>query len=478
MYQDFFSFEQLPFSATPNTEFLFFTEQHKEALAHLAYGLQGSGGFCVLTGEIGTGKTSVCQFLLRELPANTDIATITHSDITEIELLVDICEQFSVDYDRKNITIQVLFDALAKWMLDNHLRGRHAVVFIDDAQKLTFNVLEMLRMITNIEADNVKPLQIILIGQTALQKRLLTKSLRQLSQRITARYHLKGLNKQEGIDYIQYRLTRAGAKGVIFDAKTTSTISKASLGIPRVINQICDRCLLIAYTQSSMLVTLPMAKRAISETELPKRTSPLRTHFPAFIASIAVLFTAFMIYKQAPNIKDYFVSSDADTTEPIEEIEEIAVIEVSEQVEAVEEVDFNEAVDTVESIQTDENTILIAEKVKTAAIAAPVVRTETGEVPLTPPSTLLAIPADHYSLQLTTLANQQLVRNFFVKYPQLREKTYLYSRVTTGKYRYVILLGNFEGYTAAKQASEALVRDFPSIEPWIKDYRRIHDDIQ
>ncbi|WP_413701216.1 ExeA family protein [Psychromonas sp. KJ10-10] len=261
MYQEFFSLTKSPFLIPPDPEFIFFTEQHKEALAHLTYGLQGNGGFVVLTGEVGTGKTTICQYLLKNMPPDTDVSSITQSAVSGITLLVDICNQFSIDYDRNNISLKVMFDALSSWMLKNHQQGRHAIVLIDEAQHLSFDVLEQLRLLTNIEADNQKPLQIILVGQTSLQEKLLTKELRQLSQRITARYHLRTLNQQETIFYIQHRLNIAGAKGAIFDPRAMPAIHKASQGIPLLINQLCDRCLLSAFTQSWLNITPKLVKK-------------------------------------------------------------------------------------------------------------------------------------------------------------------------------------------------------------------------
>lgn len=312
MYQEFFFLNHPPFLIEPAPDFIFFTEQHKEALAHLTYGLQGNGGFVVLTGEVGTGKTTICQFLLEDMPKDTDIASITNANVSEITLLIDICNQFSIEYDRKNTSLKTMFDALTSWMLENHYSGRHAIVLIDEAQHLSFNALEQLRLLTNIESDNQKPLQIILIGQTELQKKLLTTELRQLSQRITARYHLRPLNKTETNFYIHHRLNISGAKGPIFSAKTIPLIFKASHGIPRLINQICDRCLLTAYTNSSVTVTAKIAKKAINETELPKKSNPSKTYTLYIMTMVLSVFIALIISAQYPFITGYFEDSEKE----------------------------------------------------------------------------------------------------------------------------------------------------------------------
>jgi len=442
MYQQFFSLQRQPFSIEPDPHFLFFTDQHKEALAHLTYGLQGNGGFVVLTGEVGSGKTSVCQYLLQEMHKNTDIASISNPAVSEIDLLVDICNQFSIDYDRNNITLKVMFDALASWMLRNQQRGRHAIVLIDEAQHLSFNGLEQLRLITNIESDNLKPLQIILIGQTALQEKLLTNELRQLSQRITARYHLCALNKQESEFYIHHRLNKAGAKGPIFSPKSSSMIFKASAGNPRLINRICDRCLITAYTQSSFSVTPAITKKAINESELPQKESCWKVYIPRLIGLLVVLLGALIINNQASTISRYLDGNTKTNTDT--------------------QVMTHEWLDVINSasVQTVTGTHSIADDL------------------LTPNSLLQTLPDTHFSLQLAAFANKTLVQEFFVSYPLLKENSYLYQSQRSEKSKYVILLGNFETYKMAKLASKTLTTRFPRIEPWIKDYRTIQHDIQ
>ncbi|MCP4324871.1 MAG: AAA family ATPase [Psychromonas sp.] len=463
MYQEFFSLDQQPFSIAPAPDFLYFTEPHKEALAHLTYGLQGNGGFVVLTGEVGTGKTTICQFLLRDMPKDTDIASITNTAVSEIALLVDICDQFLIEYDRENISLKVMFDALTSWMLANQRQGRHAIVLIDEAQYLSFRVLEQLRLLTNIESDNKKPLQVILVGQTELKNKLLTKELRQLSQRITARYHLRPLNRQETSFYIHHRLNTAGAKGPIFDPKSIPAIFKASAGIPRLVNQICDRCLLSAYTQSSINIDAVIAKQAISEAELPKKENPLKPFFPHIIAITSVAFLAIIINFQAPAIANYFKKSEEEAMKQ----EWLRVIN-----DATEQQDENKPMEVALLEEETEET----EEAEPAAILE-IKETKPVDVSLTPSGTLLAMPGTSYSLQLASLPSEESVQKFFTKYPKLQGKIYLYHG-NASKSKFVILLGSFNTYKMAKLASKEFKKSYNKIDPWIKDYKTIHSDIK
>ncbi|MCG6200683.1 AAA family ATPase [Psychromonas antarctica] len=332
MYQDFFSLKEAPFSISPDPDFLFLSERHKEALAHLTYGLQGNGGFVLLTGEVGTGKTTVCRALLQDLPASIDIAFILNPALTEIELLATICDEFKIAYRKQDLSLKLLFDALTTWMMSNLLSGRGAIVLIDEAQHLSFSVLEQLRLLTNIESNNKKPLQVILIGQTELQQKLKQTELRQLAQRITARYHLLPLTQQESEYYIQHRLHVAGVKFPIFDASALRQIFKKSQGIPRLINLLSDRSLLAAYTQNALKVNAKMVKNAAQEMALEETHSNFSTFFKGTWRLLLLLLLILISAFQAPKILAQFSVKEAPITE-LKTIQETNKQEGSEQLD-------------------------------------------------------------------------------------------------------------------------------------------------
>ncbi|MFT6986327.1 MAG: general secretion pathway protein A [Psychromonas sp.] len=342
MYQDFFSLKEQPFSISPDPDFLFLSDRHKEALAHLNYGLQGNGGFVLLTGEVGTGKTTVCRSLLQNMPTNTDVAFILNPALTEIELLASICDEFKIEYKQDNPSLKLLFDALTTWMMSNLLSGRGAIVLIDEAQHLSFSVLEQLRLLTNIESNNKKPLQVILIGQTELQQKLKQTELRQLAQRITARYHLLPLTRQESEYYIQHRLNVAGASFPIFERAAVTQIFKISQGIPRLINLLSDRSLLCAYSQNSLKVSAQMVKKAGHEMAISETRGSFGGVFKNSWRLMLVAFlTLFTLFQAVPIIAQWS-EPKAPLTELTDRIEPIAPIE-NEQPDIPEALDWFDA---------------------------------------------------------------------------------------------------------------------------------------
>ena len=270
MYNHHFGLAEAPFSIAPDPRYLFLSEQHREALAHLVYGIGDHGGFVVLTGEVGTGKTTVCRCLLQQVPEHIDIAVIVNPKLNSHELLQTICDELGVVVADEQPTSKQLLDALNTFLLVTHARGRNAILIVDEAQNLTPDVLEQLRLLTNLETNQRKLLQLILLGQPELNDLLAQPSLRQLAQRITARYHLRPLARDEIAGYIEHRLAVAGGRGHLFTKAAIAKIYSYSHGIPRVINLVCDRALLGVYAQNGSVVDASMVRRAAREV-LPRR---------------------------------------------------------------------------------------------------------------------------------------------------------------------------------------------------------------
>ena len=266
MYELYFGLAEAPFSIAPDPRYLYLSQRHQEALAHLLYGVNGGGGFVLLTGEVGAGKTTVCRCLLEQIPASCDVAYIFNPKLTVGELLSTICIEFGIAIPPGNNSVKVFVDCINAYLLDAHARDRHTVLIIDEAQNLSAAVLEQMRLLTNLETNQRKLLQIILIGQPELAVMLERPDLRQLSQRIIARYHLGPLIKTDVAAYVRHRLGIAGAKRQLFPASLMGRLYRLSGGVPRVINVLCDRALLGTYVQEKERVdraTLEQAAREV-----------------------------------------------------------------------------------------------------------------------------------------------------------------------------------------------------------------------
>ena len=275
MYTSFFGLSEKPFAITPNPRYLYMSERHAEALAHLMYGLNEAGGFIQLTGEVGTGKTTVVRTLLEQLPQHADVAIILNPRLSPCELLLSICEELGITFTEKNSqSIKDLVDALNARLLAAHAKGRRVVVIIDEAQNLLPETLEQVRLLTNLETATHKLMQIILIGQPELRELLARNDLRQLAQRITGRFHLTPLNSDDTAAYVRHRMQVAGATREIFTDRALQAIHRASRGIPRLINIICDRALLGAYTQGEYEIDSALINEASIEIEGETSSSP------------------------------------------------------------------------------------------------------------------------------------------------------------------------------------------------------------
>jgi general secretion pathway protein A len=276
MYAPFFGLRQAPFSIAPDPHYLFMSERHREALAHLLYGLDGGGGFVLLTGEIGAGKTTVCRCFLEQIPANCNVAYIFNPKLSVPELLQAICDEFHAPVPLGAQTVKDYVDPLNAFLLAQHAVGRNNVLIIDEAQNLSADVLEQLRLLTNLETSERKLLQVVLIGQPELRGMLARPELEQLAQRVIARFHLGALSEAETAQYIRHRLTVAGLTGALpFDGKALRLIHQLTRGVPRRINLLCDRALLGGYASGQAQVTRTIVRQAAAEV------FGAQTHAPA-----------------------------------------------------------------------------------------------------------------------------------------------------------------------------------------------------
>jgi general secretion pathway protein A len=265
MYAAYFGLKEPPFRLTPDPTYLYMSDRHREALAHLLYGVSEDGGFVQLTGDVGTGKTTLCRALLAQLPPQVDVALILNPRLTIPEFLASVCDELKIPYPRDTTSPKVFVDALDRYLLDAHARGRRTVLLIDEAQGLSVEVLEQVRLLTNLETTSEKLLQVVLIGQPELVPLLARDDLRQLAQRITARYHLEPFTATDTHAYIRHRLKVADGRRGLFSEAAIRRIHAESRGIPRLINIICDRALLGAYAQDKRRIESGMVARAATE---------------------------------------------------------------------------------------------------------------------------------------------------------------------------------------------------------------------
>ena len=264
MYTEYFGLNEKPFSISPDPRYLYLSQRHADALAHLLYGISESGGFIQLTGEVGTGKTTLIRSLLGQLPEHAEIALILNPQLSTKQFLQAICQELHVEFQVRD-TGRQLIDHLNRRLLELHAAGKRAVLIVDEAQTMSPELLEQVRLLTNLETSQRKLLQIILIGQPELREMLSRPGMRQVAQRITGRYHLEPLSAADTAVYISHRMRVAGGRPGIFDKRALRALFRLSQGIPRLINVIADRALLAAYTLESPQIGAGLVRRAANE---------------------------------------------------------------------------------------------------------------------------------------------------------------------------------------------------------------------
>jgi general secretion pathway protein A len=302
MYKEYFRLREMPFSIAPDPRFLFMSDRYREALAHLLYGIQCEGGIVLLTGEVGTGKTTICRCLLEQIPADVEVAFILNPRMNVEELLKTACEEFHIEVPAGRQGLKGFVDAIYTHLMAGNALGRRSILIIDEAQNLEPAVIEQLRLLTNLETNTRKLLQIILIGQPELQDILARPEMRQVAQRVVAHYHLVHLSEPEVRGYVAHRLSVSGAPSSIIPASLIKPLHRATEGVPRLINLVCDRALLGTYTQGLQQVskaTLRQAIREIAVTRPPRRRWLTTWALAILAALVAVLLLIDITWNKA-----------------------------------------------------------------------------------------------------------------------------------------------------------------------------------
>ncbi len=310
MYTGYFNLLEAPFSITPDPHFFFLSHAHQEALAHLVYGVLGDNdGFVLLTGEVGTGKTTVCRAFINQLPEHVDVALALNPMVSVNEFLLGICDELGVPIDTEQPSRKHLVDHLNQHLLHAHAVGRRVVLIVDEAQNLDVELLEQIRLLTNLETEKHKLLQVFLVGQPELRELIAHKGMRQVAQRITARYHLGPLNRRETGEYILHRIHVAGAQGIKFTPGALRLIYRSTGGVPRLINILCDRALLGAFTLGQHRVNRKIIRSAMKEMLLVAR-SPLLPWLAFSSVGFAALFIMLVTARYDTELNGWLTRSD------------------------------------------------------------------------------------------------------------------------------------------------------------------------
>jgi len=330
MYNEYFGFKEAPFSIAPDPRYLYMTAQHREALAHLVYGLNSEGGCILLTGEVGTGKTTICRCLLEQIPDRANVALVLNPKLSEIELLETICDELKISYPDSDNSVKTYTDRIYQFLIETNRNNEKTVLIIDEAQNLNSAVLEQLRLLTNLETNQRKLLQIIILGQPELLDILARSEMRQLAQRITARFHLQPLTRMEVKAYVSHRLAVAGQNIQLFPKKSIKLLYKLSNGVPRLINILCDRALLGAYVEGQYAANPTIIKKAAKEVfgELKNVETQHKNRqwlYPiAVLSGITVFAVAVFLYLTLSPISDNNKNDLNASAEKITEADELS----------------------------------------------------------------------------------------------------------------------------------------------------------
>lgn len=349
IYLQHFALAREPFSIVPDPGFLYPSIYHRQAVAHLKYGLDREGGFILLTGEVGTGKTTLTRTMIKRIPPHVRVAYILNSKLNVADVLASICDELDIalpnttelSLTKQSFTKQCI-DALNRDLLAAHTDGKKTLIVLEEAQNLTPEVLETLRLLSNLETSTHKLLHILLVGQPELLDILAQQDLRQLNQRVVSRFHLSPLDKDDISNYINHRLHRAGAKRPIFDTGCAAALFNLTGGVPRLINLVCHQSLVAAYSTGAQTVSPKLVKQAATEIlSEPKKSLVTKTALLGLIAGL-VLIAGVMIKLGPPDILDFALESEVQldiATELLESpgntsVETLAIDEVADRLTA------------------------------------------------------------------------------------------------------------------------------------------------
>ncbi len=350
MYTKYFGLNEKPFSITPDPRYLFMSARHTEGLAHLVYGVRDSSGFIQLTGEVGTGKTMLVRTLLLRIPDGVDVALILNPQLSGLEFLNTICEELDIPLPEDRSSSKTLVDALNQHLLAAHAIGLRTILLIDEAQNLSTEVLEQIRLLTNLETAKQKLLQIILIAQPELREKLSQTNLRQLAQRVTGRYHLEPLSRDDTMRYIDHRLKVAGGLVDIFEERAKREVYRFSKGVPRLINVVCDRALLGAYSLGVGKVSPQIVRKAVAEVSGEAMANRTRSWS---LLGVGLLTVAFIVAGIWAIARDPDTPPTDTATMPLQDAaQQVTTLDETVPVTAVEESTLDSLLQTSASLTT------------------------------------------------------------------------------------------------------------------------------